>query len=195
MFPWEASSHSVNVFPEALQGIEASFMAMCSLRKLGSSFFLKFVWSYRQLLANVGAVLSLLHGLQGVILHAVLYGFGFGWFGGILLTALFRWVGVIACWIWSGKVAMRMAPSIWWSPVPLILGFSEIRSCLVGCTGLLVLSNLAGPIQHFESEIFDAWQDKVTTDLSAREGFRGGPLLDIAGTLQLLNSFLLPRKR
>ena len=85
--------------------------------------FLKFVWSYRQLLANVGAVLSLLDGPQGVILHTVLYGFGFGWFGGILLTAQLRWVGVIACWIWSGKGAMRMAPSIWWSPVPLLLGF------------------------------------------------------------------------
>ena len=48
---------------------------------------------------------------------------------------------------------------------------------------------MLGLFSIFESEIFDAWQDKVTTDLSAREGFRGGPLLDIAGTLQLLNSF------
>ena len=39
-------------------------MAVSSLRKRRSSIF-KFVWSYRQLLANVGAVLSLLDGPQG----------------------------------------------------------------------------------------------------------------------------------
>ena len=52
---------------------------------------------------------------------------------------------------------------------------------------LLVLSDLAGPIQHFKSAILNAWRDTVTADLCAREGFRVGPLLDIAGILQLLN--------
>ena len=35
-----------------------------------------------------------------------------------------------------------------------------------------------GPIQHFQAAILDAW----------RQGFRGGPLLDVHGSLQLLNS-------
>ena len=61
---------------------------------------------------------------------------------------------------------------------------------VLGCArpGLPVLSNLAGPVQHFKSAILDAWRDKVAADLCAREGFRGGPLLDVDGTLQLLSS-------
>ena len=54
--------------------------------------------------------------------------------------------------------------------------------------GLPLLSNLAGPIQHFRSAILDAWRNKVAADLCDREGFWCGPLLDIHGSLQLLNS-------
>ena len=49
-----------------------------------------------------------------------------------------------------------------------------------------MLSNVAGPIQHFK--IADAWRNKVAADLCGREGFRGGPLLDVHASLQLLNS-------
>ena len=51
-----------------------------------------------------------------------------------------------------------------------------------------MLSNLAGPIQHFKTAILDAWRNKVAADLCGREGFRGGPLLDIHSSLQLLNN-------
>ena len=50
------------------------------------------------------------------------------------------------------------------------------------------MSILAGPIQHFQSAVVEGWRGKVSTDLCARKGFRGGPWLDIDGTLQLLNS-------
>ena len=53
---------------------------------------------------------------------------------------------------------------------------------------LPLLTNLAGPVQHFKTAILDAWRNKVAADLCGREGFRGGPLLDICGSLQLLNS-------
>ena len=53
---------------------------------------------------------------------------------------------------------------------------------------LPLLSNLAGPLQHFQAAIMDAWRNKVAADLFGREGFRGGPLLDICGSLQLLHS-------
>ena len=53
--------------------------------------------------------------------------------------------------------------------------------------GLPLLSNLAGLVQHFKAAIFDAWRNKVSADLCGREGFRSGPLLDIHGSLQLLN--------
>ena len=53
--------------------------------------------------------------------------------------------------------------------------------------GLPVLSNLAGPIQHFRSAVLEGWRGKVSADPFARKGFRGGPWLDVDGTLQLLN--------
>ena len=66
----------------------------------------------------------------------------------------------------------------WWDP--LALAWSR--------PGLPLLSNLAGPIQHFKAAVLDAWRNKVAADLFGREGFRGGPLLDVHGSLQLLNS-------
>ena len=51
------------------------------------------------------------------------------------------------------------------------------------------MSNLAGPVQHFKTAILHVWRDTFAADLCALEGFRGGPLLDITGTLQLLDSF------
>ena len=55
--------------------------------------------------------------------------------------------------------------------------------------GLPLLSNLAGPIQHFQAAILDALRKKVATDLCKRKGFRGGHLLDVHGSLQLLIFF------
>ena len=57
--------------------------------------------------------------------------------------------------------------------------------------GLPLLSNLAGPVQHFRAAILDAWRDKVSADLCGWKGFRGRPLLDVHGSLQLLNSSLV----
>ena len=63
---------------------------------------------------------------------------------------------------------------------PLALGWTR--------PGLPLLSNLAGFVQHFRSAILDAWRGKIAADLCGREGFRGGPLQDVFGSLQLLNS-------
>ena len=49
------------------------------------------------------------------------------------------------------------------------------------------MSNLSGPFQHLRSATLGAWSDKVSADLCARKGFRGGPLFDIDSTLQLLD--------
>ena len=50
--------------------------------------------------------------------------------------------------------------------------------------GLHLLGNLASPVQHFRAAILDAWRNKVAADLCGRKGFRGGPLLDVHGSLQ-----------
>ena len=54
--------------------------------------------------------------------------------------------------------------------------------------GLPVLDMVAGPIQHLRSAILDAWRHRVSVDLCSGKGFRGGPFLDVSGTLQLLHS-------
>ena len=54
--------------------------------------------------------------------------------------------------------------------------------------GLPPLRMMTGPIQHFRSAIWQAWQHKVATDLCKRKGFRGGFGVDIYGSHQLLVS-------
>ena len=63
---------------------------------------------------------------------------------------------------------------------PFALGWSR--------PGLPLLSNFAGPVQHFKAALLDVWRNKVAVDLCGRESFRCGSLLDFHGSLQLLNS-------
>ena len=50
---------------------------------------------------------------------------------------------------------------------------------------LPVLSNLAGPIQHFRAAVLKAWRKRVAADLCAREE---RPMIGYSWYLQLLNS-------
>ena len=54
--------------------------------------------------------------------------------------------------------------------------------------GLPPLRMMTGPIQHFRSAIWQAWQSKVATDLCKRKGLRCGFGVDIFGSHQLLVS-------
>ena len=70
-----------------------------------------------------------------------------------------------------------------------VFGFSwDAVDNVLSRPGLPGLSLLAGPYQHFKAAIWDAWKSKVSFDMCQRQGFRGGPLLDIAGSLQLLTA-------
>ena len=53
---------------------------------------------------------------------------------------------------------------------------------------LPLLGNLAGPLQHFKAAILDACRNKVAAEICGRESFRSGQLLDVHGSVQLLNS-------
>ena len=169
--------------PAALHGIEASLLASDSLRKLRSAIH-KVVWSRRQLLASVGAVLSLLDGPTGCdpAFCVVWYRFR------LLRRHLALWPAEV------GRV-YRRAGCPGHGPIHLLsssaaeIGFRWNPDALAWVRpGLPMLSNLAGPIQHFRSAIIDPWRNKVAADLCGRKGFRGGPLLDVHGSLQLLNS-------
>ena len=58
----------------------------------------------------------------------------------------------------------------------------------MGSGWLAGFEQLASPIQHFRSAVLEGWRGRVSADVGARKGFRGGRWLDIDGTLQLLNS-------
>ena len=174
--------------PAALHGVEASLLASGSLRKLRSAVC-RVVWSRRQPLANVGAVRSLLDGLTGCD-----PAFCVVWFRFRLLRRY------LALWPAEVHRVYRLLDMVGdgcpgHGPIHLLLssaaeiGFlwdphalAWVRICLP------LLSNLAGPIQHFRAAILDAWRNRVAADLCRRKGFRGGPLLDIPGSLQLLVS-------
>ena len=97
--------------PAALHGVEASLLASGSLLKLRSAVC-RVVWSRRQPLANVGAVLSMLDGPSGCDLCFESFGFGFVFFVGFLLCGLLELIVLIVFWIWSVRVVVVMCPFI-----------------------------------------------------------------------------------
>ena len=174
--------------PAALHGVEASFLAFDSLLKLRSSIC-RVVWSRRQPLANVGAVLSLLDGPAGCDPSYCVVWFRFRLFRRYLAFwpsqvsrayCLLEMVGEGCLGHGPLHLLVSSAAENGFQWDPLSLAWSR--------PGLSLLSNLAGPVQHFRAAILDAWQNKAAADLCDREGFRCGPLLDIPGSKQLLNS-------
>ena len=111
-------------------------------------------------------------GLLGVILLFALSGFGFVCFEGILLFGpaevgrVYRLLEMVSegC-PGHGPIHLLSASAaevgFRWDPVDM--GWSR--------PGLPLLSNLAGPIQHFKAAILDAWRNKVAADLCGRKGF------------------------
>ena len=82
-----------------------------------------------------------------------------------------------------------MGPSIFFFSLPKSLVFfwdSEQAGWIR--PGLPPLRMMTGPIRHFRSAIWQAWQSKVATDLCKRKGFRGGFGVDLYGSHQLLVS-------
>ena len=174
--------------PGALHGIEASFLAEASLRKLRTAI-VKVVWSRRQSLANTGGVLSLLDGPSGCD-----PAFCDVWFR---FRVLRRYLAYRPGEVFSicrlleraadgcpghgpAHLLVESAAEIGFVWSPDVFGWER--------EGLPVLSNLAGPIQHFGAAVLEGWSGKVSADLCAKMGFRGGPRLDLDGTLQLLYS-------
>ena len=178
-----------NMFiPGALHGIEASFLAESSVRKLRAAFC-RVSWSGRQPLAHVGAVLSLLDGPVGCDPAFCVVWFRFRQMRRYLAyrpDEVFRVYRLLAAAAGGSSghgpahLLVESAVEIGFSWCSIVPGW--IRP------GLPVLSMVAGPIQHFRAAVLDAWRHKVSVDLCSRKGFRGGPFLDISGTMQLLNS-------
>ena len=143
------------------------------------------VWSRCQPLASVGAVLSLLDGPTGCD-----PAFCEIWFRFRLLRRY------LALWPTEVGGVHRLLEMVGeGSPGHGLVHLLAASAAEIGFMwdlvemgwsrpGLPLLGNLAGPNQHFKAAILDA----CAADLCGREGFRGGPLLDVHGFLQLLNS-------
>ena len=147
------------------------------------------VWSRRQPLANVGAVLSLLDGPTGCDPCFCVVWFRFRLLRRYLalwpaeVGRIYRILGMI------GEGCPGHGPLHLLSSCAAEIGFFWDPGVLAWVRpGLPPLCNLAGPVQHFKGAILEAWRDKVSSNLCCRKGFRGGPLLDVHGSLQLLNS-------
>ena len=163
-------------------------LASDSLRKLRSAVR-RVVWSRCQPLASVGAVLGLLDGPTGCDPAFCVVWFRFR----LLRRYLALWLAEVGRVYRLLTMVHEGCPEH--GPIHLLsasaaeIGFEWDPHALAWIRpGLPLLSNLAGPIQHFQAAILDAWRNKVAADLCCREGFRGGPLLDIHGSLQLLSS-------
>ena len=170
--------------PGALHGVEASFLAGTRLRKLRAAF-LGVAWSRRPPFASIGAVLSLLDGPSGWDPAFCVVWFRFR----MLRRYLAYRLGEVSRVYRLLERAAEGGPGH--GPVHLLLQSAAVigfrwdpEELAWDRPGLPLLSNLSGPIQHLKTGILGAWKDKVSVGLCARKGFRGGPLLDIDGTLR-----------
>ena len=174
-----------------MHGIEASLFASESLRRLRSAVR-RVVRSRRQPLASVGAVLSLLDGLTGCDPTFCVVWFRFP----LLRRYLALWLAEVGRVYRLLEMVNEGCPGH--GPVHLLstsaaeIGFRwDPLALALSRPGLPLLCNLAGPVQHFRAAVLDGWLNKVAADLCGRGGFRGGPLLDVHGSLQLLNYSLM----
>ena len=125
-------------------------------------------------------------GQLGATLHFVWYGFGFVCFVALWPAEVGRVYRLLEM---VGEGGSGHGPIHLLSASAAEIGFRWVPDALAWSRpGLLLLSSLAGPLQHFKAATLDAWCHKVAADLCGRKGFRGGPLLDVHGSLQLLNS-------
>ena len=137
----------------------------------------------------VGAVLGLLDGPTGCDPCFCVVWFGFRLFRRYLalwpaeVGRIYRILGMV------GEGCPGHGPLYLLSSSAAEIGFFLDPGALVWVRpGLPPLCNLAGPVQHFKGAVLEAWRDKVSSNLCCRKGFRGGPLLDVHGSLQLLTS-------
>ena len=170
-------------------GSESSLLSLDSLRKLRSSICWV-VWSRRQLLASVGAVLSLLDGPTGCDPLFCVVWFRFG---------LFRWY--LALWPSQVGRAYRLLELVGegspghgshfiFSPLVLLrLDFGGILSGWaglgLGCLCLVIDLALCSILRLL---FFMPGAARLQLIFAVGSVSGGGPLLDILGSLQLLDS-------
>ena len=145
-------------------------LASDSLRKLRSSIH-RVVWSRRQPLAGVGAVLSLLDGPTWCDPAICLVWFRFR----LLRRYLAFWPSQVGRTFRLLEMVSEGSPGH--LPIHLLSASAAEIGLSMGSFGsrlvsawLTLISNLAGPVQHFKTAILDAWRNTVAADL-LRQGW------------------------
>ena len=123
--------------PGALHGIEASFLAGASMRKLRAAI-IGVVWSRRQSFASICAVLSLLDGPSGCDPAYCVVWFRFRMLRRYLAIVLGRFLGFIGCWAVLLRVVLVMVQLTCLFKVLLRLVFAGILRNWLGI-GLVCL--------------------------------------------------------
>ena len=173
--------------PGALHGIEASFLADTRLRKLRTAMGL--YGPADSLLSKLVQYLVCLMARRVAILLFALSGSGFVCFVGTWRIDLGMFTGCIGLIDSAAEGCPGRGPAHLLVESAGEVGF-QWDSHQPGWErpGSPVPNNLAGLLRHFRAAVLEAWRSRVSADLCARKGFRGGPVLDIDGTLQLLDS-------
>ena len=113
-------------------------------------------------------------------------------FGQMLRYLAYRLVELhifFVCWTLPLQVILDMGQLICWLTLPIVMGLPGTLVSRGGFgLGCPPLRMLAGPIQHLRAAILVARRQRAAAELRARKGFRGGPLLDIPGSRQLIFS-------
>ena len=176
------------MYVPALHGVEASHLSQGSLFNLRAAF-VRACWSSKLTLAHTGTVLGMLDGPEFVDPVACIV-----WFRFRLMRRYLDYRPLETARI-GGLLELVSGGAPGHRPVHLLvesascLGF---QWCLGGfcwnSPGLPQLPMVEGPYQHFQDSILGALRDLNAADLCRRQGFRGGPLLDFRGSMQLLDS-------
>ena len=146
--------------------------------------YLKVVWSDRQPLANAGAVLSLLDRPSGCDPAVCEVWFRFRMLRGYLAhrPGEVPWVYRLL------DSAAEGCPGN--GPAHLLVECAAVGfpPAWMGAAWIARAEQLSWPCSAFSGCNSRAWRKQVSADFCVKNGFRGGPWLDIDGTLQLLNS-------
>ena len=169
--------------PAGLHAVTSSYVSASSLCAFRAALVTS-VWSSKMPLADTPVILYLLDGPVGVdAFHVVWTGFR------LMRRFLAHRPKEVSRIYRVPDLDAHGAPGL--GPLHLLLTLAaEIGIAWVEeqqgwiCAALPPLGMLAGPIQHFQSAIFEAWQLKVSAQLAEREEFQGAQFPDIHGSVR-----------
>ena len=167
------------------EGAAVSVTALCSFR----SAVARAVWSKKLPMTNTPALLSLLDGLWGSDPAFFIVWSRFRQLRRYLAYRPDDEARIYRLLDYASTGSPGHGPSIFFfSLLKSLVFFWDSEQAGWIRPGPPSLRMMTGPIQHFRSAIWQAWQHKVAIDLCKRKGFRCGFGVDVYGSHQLIVS-------